>query len=176
LIAGGSVRKSIMGEELGTSDIDIFFKSSRDLTNATKQIVDLGCEVKRHPNCNGVKIYPRNHSIGESDGLYLQLITKECYPNMEELISKFDFTVCQFGYTNGTYFYTNEAMADEKSKQLRYTQFSKQEVNVTRYAKYLTLGYTPTISAFDKIFITGRRKLYGSSESISEADELYGGI
>lgn len=176
LIAGGACRKAVFRQDLGKSDIDVFFKQEWEMKEASKYLNSLGCHVKVHPNCHGVKVYEKNSPVGTSEGLYLQLIHKETYPTMEELLSNFDFTVCQFGYAKGKFYYTSEAYEHEQHKVLAANPFAKRKPNLTRFVKYAGMGYTPSVELFDQMFLQDRESITLRSEEISEYGFLYGTV
>lgn len=179
IIAGGSVRKALFRQELGKSDIDVFFKDGKDTSEAAQYMSSIGATVRTHPNCIGINLEPGKHAIWpsrETETLYLQLITKAAYPSMEELLEKFDFTVCQFGYQRGKFYFPAEAYQHEVCKYLERSPGASKTPSFTRYAKYLGLGYTPSIELFERVFITDRSDLRIGSETISDIDDLYGGI
>lgn len=176
LLAGGAVRKAMFGEKLDASDIDVFFQRTEDFLKASEYIKSLGVNVRKHPNCHGFTLYKRNHRVGTSEGVYIQMISKEAYPTMEELLGRFDISVCQFGYTNSSFYFTKQAYQDECTKTLDYAHTSDQQLTLTRYVKYLGLGYTPTINVFEKAFLQGHDCLYGSSNHIDDAAILYNAV
>jgi hypothetical protein len=176
LIAGGAVRKAFNGESLGKSDIDIFFKNDSDHLKAALHLKALGCKVRPHVNCHGVVITKENHPVGTNEGLYIQLIFKERYPTMVELLDGFDYTVCQFGYSKGVFYTTEKAVIHEEKKILSWNDKCTQQYNMTRYVKYLQLGYTPEVDLFRKVFVHNRESLLIASEEISDYDALYGAM
>lgn len=178
IIAGGAVRKAVFREDLGKSDIDVFFTKTGDWTAASVYFSQLaGVTIKKHPNCIGVHI-PETHPLASGRpglGLYVQLICKECYPTMEELLERFDFTACQFAYKNKKFYYTADAYQHFVQGLLNYTDTPPTQ-NLTRYAKHLRLGLTPTIETFEAFFVTDRTEFKPGHDELDDFAILYDGI
>lgn len=173
LLAGGAVRKALFRQELGKSDIDVFFQNTTHMNEAVAMLRTLGCVPKKHPNCYGVTITSSQHVVGTGEGLYLQLITKEAYPSMEDLLQSFDFTVCQFGYKRGNFYFPTEAYEHESIKLLSYNPHATKVPSLTRYAKYLALGYTPTSDLFHRVLVDNREDYRVGHDELSDYDALY---
>jgi hypothetical protein len=175
LIAGGSVRKAFYDLDLGKSDIDVFFKSMDEVNRASVMLMHLGCYTKKHPNCYGVNVTPDKFNLGSSRVVHIQLISKETYQAIPELLSNFDFTVCQFGYSKGKFITTPEATAHHQNNQLVWNHnASSQKPEINRFAKYLAMGYIPSSDLFERMFTRDREQVTLGSESLDEYGSLYG--
>lgn len=178
MIAGGSVRKALVGEPLGTSDYDVFFKNKSEFTRAVEYMMANNIQVARHPNCASFTINKYNQLVklpGES--LYIQLIDKEWHDSVESLMSSFDFTVCQFAYKNQKISYPVSALQDHYDNKLAFTpEYSAGERNASevRTCKYMAMGYTPSQEVFEKVLIGDRETLKAGDLDLTGYDELYG--
>ncbi len=175
MISGGSVRKAMFGMPLGTSDIDVFFKSKADMDEGARRLMERNCSLKRHPNCIGSHVSRAQYDLGEPT-VYMQLITKEAYPTMEQLVAEYDWTVCQFGFSRGVFYFTKEAIEDEYNKRLRYTPTSKRITSITRFVKYLSLGYQPDAELIHQMLVKDRTELVRFSEELDNMEGLYDSI
>lgn len=177
MIAGGSARKALLGHELGTSDVDIFFTSLTDMQFAERRLKTLGIYPTSHPNCKQftmATIYDGTFPSKES--IPMQLITARPHESMEKLISYFDFTVCQFGYQDGSFFMTEQALLDEETKTLRKVETCDHEIKTVRFVKYMKYGYEPTEELYHEMFIDGRTELFEADDDfeIMDYEEHYG--
>lgn len=147
--AGGSARKALFGELLGDSDIDVWFSSRADLHRALEEVSrKLHMPASNFKNCASVSLptslLPEKvQKDVTAPYVKIQLITKEMYPNFESLLGAFDFTVAQFGYENGQFVTTQQAMADAGNQVIRINakvgpSFRK------RFLKFSRMGFVPT--------------------------------
>lgn len=175
MIAGGSVRKAMIGEELGKSDYDVFFKSRSDYTRAIELLASMNVNIRRHPNCVSFtaerKWFPKL-----SQSIYIQLINKETHKTMEELMNSFDFTVCQFGYKNGDIYYTEDALQHHYERKLEFTERKlKDDTNVAlvRVCKYTAAGYAPSEEVFERALVKDQEALRRGDIVFDGYEELY---
>lgn len=147
--AGGSARKALFGELLGDSDIDVWFSSRADLNRALEDVSrKLHLPASNFKNCASVSIpasmLPEKiQKDVTSPYVKVQFITKEMYPNFESLLGAFDFTVAQFGYENGQFVTTRQAIDDASNQVIRINakvgpSFRK------RFLKFSRMGFVPT--------------------------------
>jgi hypothetical protein len=154
-IAGGSVRKAFHDEIIGTSDIDVFFRSKEDCDAACVTIRKMFPGGGRiYGNCESFTVHIYDDILLSTGGICIQLITMNTWPTMEELLQSVDFTVCQFGYYSGSFYYTEQAVIDSFTKTLSYSKHNNQPASLGRYVKYLNLGYTPSLQSFSDLFVT----------------------
>lgn len=177
MIAGGSVRKALVGEPLGTSDYDVFFKNKSDYTKALEHMLANNIHVSRHPNCASFTITKHNDFVKVPDNLYIQLIDKEWHSGLEGLLASFDFTVCQFAYKNRQISYPIKALEDHHLNVLELTSeyaTGKRAVSDVRTCKYMAMGYSPSQEIFERVLIGDRDSLKVGDLDLTGYDELYG--
>jgi hypothetical protein len=184
VIAGGSVRKLFLHEPIEDSDIDVWFYDEESLTTAKNRLMDI-MRPNIHHNVNLPWSKPFfntfslcSHSefgytlvyedvIGLTTGTTVQLLRKQSTNNgIDGVIGVFDYTICQFGYSKGTIYATQAAMADHQAGILRLNEKYDPKVCYDRALKYIGKGYTPTRDLFDKLFLHDRQTLTHSSIDI----------
>ncbi len=163
---------------MGNSDIDIWFNTEEDITNAVaifKQTKHLNEHWKYdHPKSsmtldsftqvadtiNGWTFVYRG-KFGLEYGTKVQLLRKrEAAPTVYGVLSLFDFTICQFAYKQGMIYATPEALSDHNNSVLRLNQNYRGIVCYDRAVKYMGKGYTPTRSFFDIMFLKDRTSMF----------------
>jgi hypothetical protein len=171
-IAGGSVLKLYQREGLGTSDIDLWFKSIEELHAAIDQWKS-GLEQNEqlmllsHTD-NGFTFYCSDPRFDRC--FKVQMITKHFSECIERTIQDFDFTVCQVAYKRGRIYMTPDAYRDIRDKVLRLSLWYNRVLCHTRLRKYMMLGYTPTIGLYDRAFVHGRERYGFRSDTINNGE------
>lgn len=179
VIAGGSVRSLYTKEKLGESDIDIWFHSEAELAEAatrlkavqypnvshdperywSKPFIDTFCQVATTVNGFTFKMMNVNDPVLPYMTA-IQLLRKQTESEgVAGVIDLFDFTICQFAYTNGMIYASPAAIADHKGGILRRNPKCTQVVCYDRAVKYMAKGYTPTPQLFDKMFLETHEKM-----------------
>lgn len=140
-VAGGFVRAVIAGEE--PSDIDIFGNTEPTMKDAAELLVRGrdGCRAHDTDNAKTILCPPR---------LPVQFITRWMYGSAGQLVSSFDFTVCQaaiwrdFGAGDWQSSVSPDFYTDLASRRLRYTSPEREEEpggSMMRVLKFLRRGY-----------------------------------
>ena len=110
MICGGAVLSTFTEQRI--ADIDIFFKNEIDLDYFQEELLKLdGCElIMDDEYCSLLKYKTKN----------IQLI-KRFYGEPQDILRKFDFTICQACYvpkTDTFYFHVNFSLKDSENKFL----------------------------------------------------------
>ncbi|NJO59838.1 MAG: hypothetical protein HC836_16515 [Richelia sp. RM2_1_2] len=158
--AGGSVLRLFLGQNLESSDIDVFFSNESDF----KHLYDVMNSIKQskedqmsEPDTTLIidpyafNLLARKKPTYKTKFAFtyelsdkkVQLIRREMYNNVAELFGDFDFTVCQFATDCELIAYTDLAFEDALAKQLRIVNMQKNSTFTRRFFKYLAYGYTP---------------------------------
>lgn len=137
-VAGGAVRRAVLGEPLNT-DYDIFFQSEYWYEWALARIEssDLGYFKK-------VKQTKNHTEFVDPDGLRFQLIKAFFWgERFESILDNFDFTICQWLYNPSelTVHTTVEAMTDTLRKRLAVNKVTYPVSTMRRLLKYTNQGY-----------------------------------
>lgn len=140
-IAGGAVLNWYNNEPVNESDIDVFFQDLTQFDVTFGKIMSTGSSTIVYSTENAVTIHVRNK---QSMGLRrVQLIRKAWFKTAEEVIDRFDFTVCQLA-TDGYNLVLGERTAEDiKSKTLALVKMPPHNDIVKRIIKYVSYGYTP---------------------------------
>lgn len=133
-IAGGAIRDCIDGKEF--DDID-FFGSNVNLHLMAEELLK--------PNSYEL-VYDSDilqTYKNKKEGIKVQLILRD-YKTMEEAMSMFDFTVCQFAYNgNGANFMCNpEALLHLSNKKLIVHSLPYPYDTLRRLQKYIKKGFS----------------------------------
>ena len=155
-IAGGAVRKTMIGEHLDT-DFDFFFgnQTQKDLFvdelvekgaskfsgNETNEVYILPCEVPDEMEGEGVKL----------PEMKIQVITLRYYSSLEDVIGSFDFTICQFGWDGDSICVGDFSLWDVARKRLVPLQITYAASSIRRLIKYARQGYTVCGGALGEI-------------------------
>lgn len=179
MISGGSVRKAFFNLPLDNSDFDLFFRSKEQFDAAKSVLHKYGITPSVHENCDSFTL-TRDMKLPinvPKDGIYVQLIKKDMCDDVNQLMSRYDFTVCQFAYDRGTFYFTPQAVADSASYTLRINEHREtNEISASRLIKYIRIGFEPTIELFEAFFIQGRDTYTKKSCELSGYADLYGSI
>lgn len=138
-IAGGAVRRLVMGESLQGGDVDIFFPSYTEFGNA-KSLLDKNAKLE----------IKTNHALTylvDVGGFQIkcQIINRRTYVDIAKLFSDFDFSVCQFATDGECIAYPPESLQDLKERRLRFSENGKgaDRTSPSRLVKYCMYGFVP---------------------------------
>lgn len=177
VIAGGSARKLYVREDMGQSDIDVWFHDEESLFEAKQRL-----DSVMHPNIlynlenqyskpsfnSFVQVahtefgYTFTHRDTENlpYSTNIQLLRKQTVGDgISGVIDIFDYTICQFAYTGGLIYATPAAIADHQAGILRRNPICTAPICYERVMKYMGKGYTPTKELFDLMFLNGRTSM-----------------
>jgi hypothetical protein len=144
-VAGGAIRRTLMGKELD-SDFDLFFRNEDTLNRYAKLLVDKGAN----------KTSSNQHQITYSLTLagkprIIQLIKIGYYLSAKEVIDSFDFTITQFAY-DGTDLYCGKySLWDLARKRLALHKLTYGVVTMRRMIKYTNQGFTACTGVMQSI-------------------------
>lgn len=134
-LAGGACRTMLTNEPV--VDFDIFFASEEDAKDMEEWLMSQkgACEIYRCKAGELITIQMRMFKI--------QLIKKTYHPSIEDLMERFDFTICRFGMDLGTYMlhYTRADEEDLFNKILRVNSLQYPVASLHRVQKYIAKGY-----------------------------------
>lgn len=138
-LAGGAVRKLHLGQPIGESDWDIWFKSAQQFDRCEKYMHSLGADVAY--SSNNATTFKYNYN-GETQ--QIQLIKRRFFETPQEVINQFDFSICQL-LTDGNKLLLGKTTAqDLDTRTIRLGSDRMQSHVVTRLVKYIVYGYYPS--------------------------------
>lgn len=142
-LAGGSVRKSYLGIDMGISDWDIWFKDADQFNRAEKLLKDLNASIAYTSN-NAISFkYTEKDSSKEH---HIQIIKKRFYDNPHEIINNFDFSICQLVTDGHSILFGDNTARDLRTRTIRLVQPTMPAYTVQRMIKYMVYGYRPDIN------------------------------
>jgi hypothetical protein len=136
-IAGGAIRKTILGEALNT-DIDFFFRSREAFEWFKNELVALGATLEGKTDHQETYEY---YSPNLDETFKLQLITIDFYENVLELLDSFDFTICQFAYDGVDLYCGKYSLWDLSRKRLAIHKITYAIPSLRRIIKYSKQGF-----------------------------------
>ena len=144
-IAGGACLRWYKGQPVNMSDIDVFCRDAFQFRRILNRIEDTGrCQI-RHRSENAITIDytgPDRDYKGAQTVYTIQLIQHKFFDSMQEVIDRFDFSVCQLATCGNEWILGEHTARDIRSHSLRVVGDVKPDV-VKRVVKYWTYGYRP---------------------------------
>lgn len=136
-VAGGAVRRAVLGEPLG-DDVDFFFQCEQQFDDFLAELMTREDRPSvREDRRNAIKLWiPQG-----SSGFTAELIRGSYFANVDALFRDFDFTCCQFA-VNQHYLYCGElAMLDAGQRLLRVNNRQKMATSYAHMIRYLKDGW-----------------------------------
>lgn len=134
VIAGGAVRDSLFGDQF--SDIDIFGLTEQELDKFVEQNLS---------SKNGYRqvYFNKNLRTYKKGKVKVQVIYRE-YESLNEILDKFDFTVCQFMYDGEKIICNPQSILDVNHKRIVINHLDPLFVfdSLRRVQKYIQKGYS----------------------------------
>lgn len=138
-LAGGAVRKLYLGQSIGESDWDIWFRSAQQFDIAHKYIASLGANIAySSDNATTFKYYY------EGETHQIQLIRRRFFETPNDVINQFDFSICQLLTDGDKLLLGKTTVQDLETRTIRLGSDRMQPHVVTRMVKYIVYGYYPT--------------------------------
>jgi len=181
-IAGGCARRLYFDKQWIGSDIDIFFKDAESFNLANENLLQLfnkQCKIPVFlPSASGVAkhvsynsdtyklyFYPGYKWSSKPILLTIQCIKKLWATDIQDLLQKFDFSVCQFVSDSYTVKTNRQALEDCETNTLRFTG---QTLDPRRVLKYCIYGYDPESKIIDELL-----KFRFQNSLVMESDDEY---
>lgn len=139
-LAGGTVRRMVMGENVDVADLDYFFSDYFSWEMACTKIERVADARLKTAQATTYRI-----PIGDGESQIVQCIKKNWYSNVIDLMKSFDFRVCQFFSDGVNIIFPEKALTDAQSKRLCIAHKGEihTEAMYARLSKYLKYGYRP---------------------------------
>lgn len=133
ILAGGACRDGVKGRKI--EDYDLFFTNSHAKDYAKNYFAE--CGYKLVFACPQGMLY--TYKLEDTK---IQLIHKRNYESVDDLLSSFDFSICQFASTDGeTIMTSRQAVNDNKKKILTLSNLEYPVATINRIAKYKAKGF-----------------------------------
>jgi hypothetical protein len=144
-IAGGACLKWYQGQSVHMSDIDVFFRDAFQLRRAMNRIEDTKrFQVKyRSENAITYDYSTINESLEDVQTIFtIQLIQHKFFNSMQDVIDRFDFSVCQVATCGEEWILGEHTARDIRTRSLRAVGEVKGDI-AKRLTKYWIYGYRP---------------------------------
>lgn len=163
VLAGGSVRRMLMGEAMFAADYDLFFKDSIFLEDSVTINEVANFLLARDYECINSTEWADSYRKG---GITIQLCHINRYNHIEGLFSKFDLTMSQFAYDGQFVYYKEQAFADAVSRTIRRTSapLYSPASTFSRILRFYSLGY--------KFSLAGILSFLEESKTFDETDPI----
>jgi hypothetical protein len=162
-IAGGAAARWFSGEVLSFAndttkskmidpnrvhDIDVFVRSEQDFNFVIRELTTKAEAKNVYQSSNALTFV-----CHLDDREWKVQVIKHFFPDVDTLLSRFDFTCCQIA-TDGNRFATRDtAVGDIKNRIIRLSGDVKPGL-INRMVKYITYGYTPSNELLETISST----------------------
>jgi len=143
-LAGGALRH-IFGCESPIDDFDLFFDNMITAAEVGLALEDKGFNCVFTCPLGELKTY----KSFDHEGMKIQLITKNFYPDMKHVISLFDINACCIAYDGEFLVTTRSAIRDIKKKRVTLNDIVAPNATFKRMLKYQNKGYRVTSDAVD---------------------------
>jgi hypothetical protein len=136
-IAGGAVRRTLLGEGVSSSDIDLFFADAEQLAKTASALEGIGAKLGKKSE------HAKEYMAKIGDAEYrLQLISIGFYANAPAVLDSFDFTICQFATDGEVLVAGDYALWDLGRKRLAIHKLTYAVASLRRVLKYTGQGFT----------------------------------
>jgi hypothetical protein len=156
-VAGGSVRRTLLGEKLEGTDFDFFFRNEKQYKEFHEDMVENDFSFVRSENEHNTTYTVPSGGYQElirgDEGeeysvkvwkpeLKVQAISIRYYASLAEVLDNFDFTITQFGFDGDKFVMSDFALYDAARKRLVPHKITYAASSVRRLLKYADQGYT----------------------------------
>ena len=145
-IAGGAALQWYQGKPVGLHDIDVFCRSQEQATALVAKFMSENSKLVFSSE-NAVTL--EYSTTDNSSSWKIQIITKEFFKTVKEVVDRFDITVCKIATDGFSWHKGPQMAADLHTRTLRITQLKPDSIK--RYAKYMAYGYRPVDGLFEEI-------------------------
>lgn len=142
-IAGGAIRRAIMRKPANESDIDLFFKTEKQMLETQEKLLKYGY-VKSLETEHSAFFELREYPSYLSGRLFtkINLVFIDYYDGPEDVINTFDYTICQFATDLKTLVCGPYSLFDLANRRLRIHEIIYPNASLRRMVKYGKQGFT----------------------------------
>lgn len=160
VIAGGMITSLFTNREI--NDIDIYFKSEKDIYNFAKNSV--GVVVSHTKKATQWFDYNDNSKL-------IQIIHYKTFSNVDEIFKNFDFTVCMgaFDFESEEFVLHEDFLKHNSQRILKFNELTEFPIiSALRVDKYKNKGYTISKADYIKILLTVMNLKVNSYDELKE--------
>lgn len=149
-IAGGAALQWYQDKEVGLHDIDVFCRTPQQAQQLIDKLLrkysDNTQLLFKSENAYTISVIPDRY-VAKS--WKIQIITKEYFDNVEQVLNRFDITVCKIATDGFTWHLGPQMAADLRTRTLRMVYVKPDSIK--RYSKYMAYGFMPTDGLFEQV-------------------------
>jgi hypothetical protein len=139
-IAGGAPRRALQGAAI-VNDIDLFFTGSKSFDAFTDSAFFLPGAKLKAEKPHALEIQINIEISGKPEPFLLQCVRHQFFIDVHDLLSDFDYTICQFALDDGMIYYPLQALEDLNDRRLRAANISMPTAAFRRLIKYREQGF-----------------------------------
>lgn len=140
-LAGGAVRRTLLGTSLAESDYDFFFRTQQQYDDFCEWMIDIhALKIAETPLQTTWTVFADEPASGQLP-LKVQAIRVAFYESPEALLDTFDFTICQLVYDGTDLICGEYALWDLGRKLLVPHRVSFGVATLRRIIKYTKQGF-----------------------------------
>ena len=146
VIAGGFLRKSF--DLLPSPDVDLFCRDRKTMNNLVDLLKGEFITIIS-PNCTEI----------EASGFKVQVVHKEGFDTVEDLVNSIDFDACRIAWERGSDYlvYDDNFEHNARSRKLNYISSDRPDGSFKRALKFARRGYTPTEEGIERLLADLRK-------------------
>ncbi len=149
-IAGGATLAWFNGHAVGESDIDVFCRDVEQKNILEQRLLEYGAQITFRSNNAVTFTYSSKNGGMTAPTWKIQLITREYYDSLQDVIDAVDISVCQIA-TDGIQFVFGEYTLEDISNRVLRMSDPPRAGALKRYCKYVAYGYRPTVGLHESI-------------------------
>lgn len=130
-LVGGTIRRMLAGER-PTTDVDIMFKNKQQYEDYCSWLREHGAELVEETERQTTYKY---------EGWEIQPICAVFSNTLNQTLTKFDFTICQFGFDGTNLMWGDHSMEHLTEKRLVFTSTTDHVATMRRAFKYTNQGF-----------------------------------
>ncbi len=147
--AGGALRRPILGQDtIDKSDFDIFFSAETEFNFVLAAFLKAGFKEVRRNDFNTQLDKEEDFDNEKADGkvkktFRVQLIKLAYFNTLEDVLTSFDFTLCQVGWNprNDEFICGDTALFDIANKKILINKITYPVASLRRLIKYTQQGF-----------------------------------
>ena len=143
-IGGGLIRRSLLGQPINSihADVDVFFTSEEQFKATVDRMVQYVDDGEVLSSYGDELRLPSFFVKALGFTTLVQLVGFEFVPTPEDLVERFDFSVCALVTDGKTLWYHPDTFDHLRSKQLHVSNPSRAARSLRRIDKYLRQGFS----------------------------------
>lgn len=140
-LAGGALRRTILGQDLEKSDFDFFFHDAEQMEKFCKELQGCAAEVLLLSQNEKNRTYLLKDNDGKPN-LKVQAVFVNYYESAKDLLDTFDFTLCQLVYDGEDLICGDYSLWDIGRRRLVPHKITFGVSSLRRIIKYTKQGFT----------------------------------